>query len=520
LALKRELRLTEGRLTSLDQELAQVESETVALTASIGELATKLEARNEERRRAETEAANQGATLKQMEAEALRIKRRLEDWALQAADNKDERDAQQSVIKQKSEEVERLEAVRKTGDAAVEEQQERLASKRQIRDSLQQEAAQMTAELAGLEERRSGAEAAFHRIDRVRIDLERRLLAIEEQRTATETERELRVGEVMELAKQGQLLNTLRADARAQEQAATAQAQELRQELIVLETQLKAGRATLERLREDRANRSREAAKLQADLDHIEASCLAEANIEAQVLRADPEITPIAGEELAEQEENCRVLRQRIEEMSPVNMMAIDEYKETAGRHEFLEAQRKDLIESIASTQEAIKEIDLISHTKFDEALAKINENFAQVFAWLFQGGQALLRVTDAGSQADPGIEIVASPPGKRLQNVLLLSGGEKALTALALLVAIFQFRPSPFCVLDEVDAPLDESNVGRFADLMGVLSKDAQFLVVTHSKRMMQSADMIYGVTMQEPGVSKMVSMRLGGGGRYRASA
>jgi chromosome segregation protein len=173
-----------------------------------------------------------------------------------------------------------------------------------------------------------------------------------------------------------------------------------------------------------------------------------------------------------------------------------------------------------ANTQETIKEIDLISRTKFDEALAWINENSALVFADLFQGGQAFLRVTDTENQAESGLDIVVSPPDKRLQNVLLLSGGEKALTALALLVAIFQFRPSPFCVLDEVDAPLDETNVSRFGGLMRILSKDTQFIVVTHSKRMMQFADMIYGVTMQEPGVSKVVSIRLGGQGHHRASA
>jgi chromosome segregation protein len=269
-----------------------------------------------------------------------------------------------------------------------------------------------------------------------------------------------------------------------------------------------------------RANRSNEVAKLRSDLEHLEVSCLTEVNVEAAVLRADAETTHLPEEDLAAEEENCQALRQRIEQMGPVNMMALDEYRETAGRHGFLEVQRKDLMESIANTQETIKEIDLISRTKFEEALAKINENFAVVFADLFQGGQAFMRVTDTENKAESGLDIVASPPGKKLQNVLLLSGGEKALTALALLVAIFQFRPSPFCVLDEVDAPLDETNVSRFGDLMLVLSKDTQFIVVTHSKRMMQFADMIYGVTMQEPGVSKVVSVRLGGQGHHRPSA
>ena len=169
---------------------------------------------------------------------------------------------------------------------------------------------------------------------------------------------------------------------------------------------------------------------------------------------------------------------------------------------------------------ETIREIDLISRTKFDEAFARINENFGKVFTRLFSGGQAFLRLTDAENQAESGLEIVASPPGKKLQNVLLLSGGEKALTALALLVGIFQYQPSPFCVLDEVDAALDETNVGRLADLINTLSGDTQFLLVTHSKRMMQAADLIYGVTMQEPGVSKVLSVKLGGGQSHQQRA
>jgi chromosome segregation protein len=346
------------------------------------------------------------------------------------------------------------------------------------------------------------------------------VLSIEQQRTAAEAECEQRVRESAQLAQRGQELATVRAEALALAQTLTAQAQSLRHELASLETLLKSGRAALDQLRENRATRSSEVAKLRADLEHLEANCMAEVNVEASALRADEQIARLAGDELTAEEETCRTLRQRVEQMGPVNMMALDEYKETAERHGFLEAQRTDLMESIENTQETIKEIDLISRSKFDEAFARINENFAQVFARLFQGGQAFLRLTDAENQAESGLDIVASPPGKKLQNVLLLSGGEKSLTALALLLAIFQFQPSPFCALDEVDAALDETNVGRFSDLMHALSKETQFLVVTHSKRMMQAADMIYGVTMQEPGVSKVVSVRLGGREQQRATA
>ncbi len=520
LALKRDLRDTERKLSAVETTLSDAEAQGAALIRAIEDIAAQLEARSEERRQAERDTANQGAALKQMEAEVQRIDRRLQEWNLQAARNKDARESKKAAIDQKREEAARMESEHAQAEAALDTLQAELATMRQKRESLQQEAAQVTAELAGLEERRRGAEAAFQRIDRLHADLERRVLAIEQQRAAAEAEREQRIRESATLAERQTELAALRAESLAQAQDLATEAQALRQQLATIETQLKAGRAALEQMRDDRASRSSQVAKLRSDLEHLEASCLAEVNVEAAVLRGDTELVHVDGEVLAAEEETCRTLRQRIEQMGPVNMMALDEYKETADRHSFLEAQRKDLMESIENTQETIKEIDQISRTKFDEAFARINENFAQVFTRLFHGGQAFLRLTDSENQAESGLEIVASPPGKKLQNVLLLSGGEKALTALALLVGIFQFQPSPFCVLDEVDAALDETNVGRLADLLHSLSKETQFLLVTHSKRMMHSADMIYGVTMQEPGVSKVVSVRLGHQEPQRATA
>ena len=143
--------------------------------------------------------------------------------------------------------------------------------------------------------------------------------------------------------------------------------------------------------------------------------------------------------------------------------------------------------------------------------MTRINENFQFTFRKLFAGGHAFMRLTDEANTAESGIDVVASPPGKKLQNVLLLSGGEKALTALSLLVGIFQYQPSPFCILDEVDAPLDEANVGRFVELVSEMAVQTQFIIITHSKRTMSVAPVMYGVTMQEPGVSKVVSVKFG---------
>jgi chromosome segregation protein len=511
LALKRELREIDNRLSGLDRNLGQVETEAAALAHRIEQLAAELEQRSEERRLAERDAADQGAALKQMEAETQRIERRLEEWTLQAARNKDAREAKHQVIVEKRDESLRLEAERQAAETALDSHQQQLSSLREKRETLQQEAAHVTAELAKLEERRRGAEAAYQRIDRLHSDLERRVLAIEQQQAAAVSEREQRTRESRELAVREKEVAAERDAALGEAQTIAAQAQELRQQLATMETELKTARAAVERLREDRSNLSSAAAKLRSDLEHLESSCLTEVNADAAALRADQGIVHLGGEELGAEETVCRELRQRLEQMGPVNMMALDEYKETAERHQFLETQRKDLMDSIDNTQATIREIDQISREKFDEAFARINQNFGDVFTRLFHGGQAFLRLSDEENQAESGLDIVASPPGKKLQNVLLLSGGEKALTALALLVGIFQFQPSPFCVLDEVDAALDETNVGRLADLLHSLSRETQFLLVTHSKRMMHSADMIYGVTMQEPGVSKVVSVKLG---------
>jgi chromosome segregation protein len=166
-------------------------------------------------------------------------------------------------------------------------------------------------------------------------------------------------------------------------------------------------------------------------------------------------------------------------------------------------------LQSITDTQQAIAELDLATKERFEHAFHAINASFSTAFHTIFGGGMAEMRLTEPDSSGDAGIDVVASPPGKRLQNILLLSGGEKAMTALALLIAIFRYQPSPFCILDEVDAPLDEANVGRFTRLIGEMSSQTQFIIVTHNRRTMEMGSVLYGVTMQEPGVSKLVSVR-----------
>ena len=205
-------------------------------------------------------------------------------------------------------------------------------------------------------------------------------------------------------------------------------------------------------------------------------------------------------------------LKAKIERLGPVNMMAIEQFDELEARHAFLTAQRQDLLDAIAQTGEAIRRIDKTTRERFAEAFESINTHFGETFRTLFGGGRAGLVLIDQEHDPESGIDIIAQPPGKRLQNVQLLSGGEKALTAMALMFAIFKHRPSPFCLLDEIDAPLDDANIGRFVHMLQGLQDGTQFILITHNRKTMEIADRLYGVTMEEPGVSKLISVELDG--------
>ena len=213
--------------------------------------------------------------------------------------------------------------------------------------------------------------------------------------------------------------------------------------------------------------------------------------------------------EKAELKKEVDEKREKVDSMGPVNLVAIEEHTELQDRYNFLIHQRDDLLKAKDSLLKAISKINKTTKELFLETFNNIQVEFRNFFKMLFGGGDGELILLDEGNILESGIEIVARPPGKRLQNVSLLSGGEKALTAIALIFAIFKVRPSPFCVLDEIDAPLDESNVGRFSRSLEMFTKTSQFIVITHNKKTIDMADVMYGITMQESGISKVVSVK-----------
>jgi chromosome segregation protein len=276
--------------------------------------------------------------------------------------------------------------------------------------------------------------------------------------------------------------------------------------------------ATLDQIRDDVAEMEA-AGQVQPDVRTIRAAEAVDPDeLEPSEDRAAAEVTetpapPTEDTEAAAPmtaEEAIAELREKIERMGPVNMMAIEQSKELEERHLFLSTQRQDLVDSIAQTNEAISKIDETTHARFREAFTAINTNFQSTFATLFGGGRAGIMLLDESDPLESGIDIVAQPPGKRLQNVMLLSGGEKALTAIALMFAMFRYRPSPFCLLDEIDAPLDDANIGRFIEMLRSMMDKTQFVIITHSRKTMEIANRLYGVTMEEPGVSKLISIQL----------
>jgi chromosome segregation protein len=226
----------------------------------------------------------------------------------------------------------------------------------------------------------------------------------------------------------------------------------------------------------------------------------------------------MAGYEAVDAEEDAlrteaEELRRQVEQLGPVNPLAIEEHEEETKRLEFLTTQRADLSEAQAKLQQAIKEIDVTARDLFLATFAQVREHFREIFMTLFGGGECDLRLEDPDRPLDCDIEIHASPRGKRTQRIHLLSSGERALVALSLLFGIFLTKPSPFCLLDEVDAPLDDQNIGRFVRMLNQFKKNTQFIVITHNPRTTtEAADAVYGVTMQEPGVSSLVSVRMTG--------
>jgi chromosome segregation protein len=394
-------------------------------------------------------------------------------------------------------------------------------------------AAALVAEIGRLEEAGRELESRAQSLHGELNDTRQRVTTLNDQVTAGETQ----------LTTDIQQLDALRADVHSADDRVNT----LRIGADAIEQNIRTARASFEAVRTEATEVDIARATAESDLTHLASTCEAavQASLdsvldEVQEMERQGTTTPDAaaisavdadeaGDDVDEgvtppqedalaaatqqtlsAEDAIARLRAKIDRLGPVNMMAIEQYDELETRHAFLTTQRKDLVDSIAQTSEAIKRIDETTRQRFTEAFAAINQNFQAMFTTLFGGGRAVLTLLDENDPLESGIEIIAQPPGKRLQSVQLLSGGEKALTAISLMFGLFKYKPSPFCLLDEIDAPLDDANVGRFVEMLRSMQQHTQFILITHNRKTMEIADRLYGVTMEEPGVSKLISVQL----------
>jgi chromosome segregation protein len=508
LAMKREAReLTttlQARQKALDEMVGRLDGlnqEVIGLEAELERLRALQQSREKDRLALDHDMRKLGDDLSRANSRVSVARLELERLRRDAARSVEQREKSRAAVEER-------EGQRAQREADLERERMDLEVLETQSVAIGEEHATTRAELAGLEERHRGERTAMARLEQQFRETTGRRNAIAPEIERMGEHRARLLADNIELDRRAAELAQEITELEARVNAMASEDDGLREALRTGEEELKLLRAGVQEAHEKRSQIEVDLVRKQAELKYLDETSRKELNCGVEELGSADDPVP-AVEAIAEAEAACNEVRGRIESLGPVNAAAMEEYQEAQQRQEFLSAQRQDLIDSIRDTEKAIQEIDLVSRQKFGEAFEAINNNFRGIFQTLFGGGTGEMRLTDQENLAESGIDIVCSPPGKRLQNVLLLSGGEKALAAVALLMAIFRYQPSPFCVMDEVDAPLDESNIGRLTKLLHEMSDQTQFVVITHSKRTMEAAQALYGVTMQEPGVSRLVSVR-----------
>jgi chromosome segregation protein len=550
LATKREIKELRARVTEQEQAVTRLSGEVSALDAVMSDHDAAIATLTTESHEHEKAIVGFELRLARAQEEADRVARKQEQVESERRGADEERRALEARQAEALASIQRLEVEQREADERLTAAQSRLLAAREAVTDQSARMAEVKAAHAALVERASGLLTEVRRLDDAVRDLDERIFTcVDEHRRTVARRHELDdriVASERQLDADLRGFDALRDAVRQADERCAA----LRDEFDAQDHAIRDARRALEAIRADVSQLDVTRVTAESDLMHLAESCLETTqtsldDVAAEVERmeqdgtleaertaaAEPEpADDLEGEgepqaasaEAAAQEpaapagapataeEMVAQLRAKVDRLGPVNMMAIEQFDELETRHEFLTVQRKDLVDSIAATGDAIKRIEKTTKERFQEAFTVINEHFQKTFTTLFGGGRAGLILIDETDQLESGVDIIAQPPGKRLQNVQLLSGGEKALTAMALMFALFKYRPSPFCLLDEIDAPLDDANIGRFVEMLQGMQDHTQFVLITHNRKTMEIADRLYGVTMEEPGVSKLISVQL----------
>jgi chromosome segregation protein len=507
LARRREIDSLRGHLAEINARLEESRRESETLAHAIGEAEDAVRSLGEGVHDLTVRIVGAEKDIERLDLERPQRLSRGEVVRYEIASLVEEDRAAQAEMAALSERLQEASSARQRLEREVEE---RRAGLDEVAAQVERRNAEVTAMKVRVAERRQQNQAAADAVEswrRQQRELAERASRVGEEYTATERERTeieasiaaAREQESAQLQRRAELEGDLAVAAEEAEGRATA-----------LRDEEQRTRDTYARLEESRAERGR--LELARSEIRLRAEHLCEAMREKYSLELaehEPE-EEIAAEELADGASRLESLKERIARLGEVNVTAIDELRELEERGTFLRSQRDDLERSLDDLERTIQKLNRASRTRFAETFARANETFQKVFPRLFRGGEGRLVLTDENNLLETGVEIVVRPPGKRLDTVALLSGGEKALVAVSLIFSLFLINPTPFCILDEVDAPLDDANVGRFSQMVREMSDHSQFLIITHNKRTMESANALYGVTMQEPGVSKVISVSM----------
>jgi chromosome segregation protein len=544
LTTKREIKELRERIEQDQLQLARMREESGELDVAIAAAESAIASLTGELHRQEKAVVGFELQASGAVEASERVSRKHEQIAVERRSLEEEMRTQELRQDEARESIRRIEVEQRTADEQLSAAQRKLFEARDSVESQARRTAEAKAVHAALVERTGGLMTEVQRLEEAARELEARASDRRAELQRNAARREELQGAIA--GSEAQLVENLRAFDALREQVRTADeaSQVLKAQFEAQEGTIRDSRRSLEAVRAEVSRFDIERATAESDLSHLAAACtenvqatLDEVAAEVEQMERDgalaspqavedaPDSAEIEDEGSASAaqdtppapsartltpDEMVADLKAKIDRMGAVNMMAIDQFDDLESRHTFLTAQRKDLVDSIAATNEAIKKIDKTTRERFQDAFTVINQNFEGTFTTLFGGGRAGLVLLDESDALESGIDIIAQPPGKRLQSVQLLSGGEKALTAMALMFAIFKYRPSPFCLLDEIDAPLDDANIGRFVEMLQGMQEHTQFILITHNRKTMEIADRLYGVTMEEPGVSKLISVQL----------
>ncbi len=499
--LKKRIKTLEGKRETLARQVDMAAKATVSIRSRLEEVSEKA-------RRLETDILGRERELESVRKDCERVDKQVEilkaeigelQQTLEAA--KAQQEELQNVYAENRERQTSLREKTQEFEEKIQAMKDRVEEKALAVNQLKIEEAKIKEKLQGLLEKRP---TLGEEIEKLGLEIERKQ---QKSREITESLKQI-AGEISTLKEEIQSSEAALEELQKEIETKELNLRREKERIMALEEEKSALLKELQEMKEEVSERKLEITQTKMEITSLIQDIKSHYNVDLTVdelpeLESE-EVGPISEEEIADLEEKLR-------HMDEINFVAVQEFDELKERITFLEQQRSDLLEAIQTLTETIQKINRTTTIRFKETFDKIQKHFSELFVKLFGGGRAEIRLTDPHNYQETGVEIFAQPPGKRLQVIRLLSGGEKALVSIAFLFALFLTRPSPFCVLDEVDAPLDESNINRFNNLIKELSALSQFILITHNKRTMAAAQSLLGVTMEQPGISKIVSVSLG---------